>query len=86
MERINEEIAAGYISQASSAFQAKVNDWVERYKRVMQAFQQLQDATGNASNVLNKAEDEAHILGGNWGTSDGVYSGASQDVFTTLNG
>ncbi|MFE9426022.1 hypothetical protein ACFYNO_24025 [Kitasatospora sp. NPDC006697] len=77
VERINEEIAAGYVSGASSAFQSKVNDWVDRYKTVMQAFQKLQDATHGASQVLNKAEEEAHVMGGNWGASDGVYAALS---------
>jgi uncharacterized protein YukE len=74
VERINEEIAAHYISGASTAFQKRVEDWVARYKKVMQAFQQLQDATHGASQVLNRAEEEAHIMGGNWGDLDGVYT------------
>ncbi|GAA1988653.1 hypothetical protein [Kitasatospora viridis] len=77
VERINEEIAAGYVSGASTAFQGRVNDWVERYKNVMQAFQKLQDATQGASTVLNKAEEDAHVMGGNWGASDGVFSALS---------
>jgi hypothetical protein len=73
VERINEEIAAHYVSGASTAFQNKISDWVERYKSIMQAFQQLTDSTQGASQTLTKAEEDAHVIGGNWGASDGVY-------------
>ncbi|MFF7634565.1 hypothetical protein ACFZB9_15620 [Kitasatospora sp. NPDC008050] len=74
VERINEEIAAHYVSGASTLFQGKINDWVTRYKKIMQAFQQLSDSTQGASKTLTKAEEDAHVIGGNWGASDGVYS------------
>jgi uncharacterized protein YukE len=77
VERINEEIAAAYISGASTAFQGRINDWVTCYKKVMQAFQALMDSTQGASQTLNKAEEDAGVMGGNWGASDGVYHALS---------
>ncbi|WP_035841687.1 hypothetical protein [Kitasatospora azatica] len=74
VERINEEIAAKYVSGASSAFQDRVTDWVDRYKVIMRSVEHLMESTASASKVLTKAEDDAHVVGGNWGASDGVYS------------
>ncbi len=74
VERINEEIAAGYISGASTVFQGKVSDWVDRYKKVMQAFDQLTESLSGASKTLTQADEDAGVAGGNWGASDGVYS------------
>ena len=74
VERINEEIAAGYISGASTVFQSKVNDWVDRYKKVMQAFEQLTESLSGANTILTKADEDAGVQGGNWGASDGVYN------------
>ncbi|MFD0278097.1 hypothetical protein ACFVHB_29900 [Kitasatospora sp. NPDC127111] len=75
VERINEEIAAGYVSGASRAFQEKVNDWVARYKQIMQAFERFTESTQGANQILNNAEEDAHVIGGNWGASDGIYQG-----------
>jgi uncharacterized protein YukE len=75
VERINEEVAAGYIAHASTVFQNKVNDWVSRYKQVMQAFEHLMDSTSTTQKLLNQAEEEAQTIGGNWGASDGVFNG-----------
>jgi hypothetical protein len=73
-ERINEEIRAGYIAGSSTAFQGKVQQWVEEYKTVMQKFQQLADDSTQVNQVLNAGEQEAGIVGGNWGASDGVFA------------
>ncbi|MEU8510600.1 hypothetical protein AB0C76_03275 [Kitasatospora sp. NPDC048722] len=73
VERINMEIAANYVSGASRKFQDRVNDWVTNYKRVMQAFDKLTQDLGSARQILAKAEEDAHVQGGNWGASDGVY-------------
>ncbi|MEE1788494.1 hypothetical protein PUR71_37180 [Streptomyces sp. SP17BM10] len=73
VERINMEIAANYVSGASRAFQEKVNDWVTQYKQVMSAFDKLTQDLGSARQILVKAEEDAHVQGGNWGASDGVY-------------
>ncbi|MFD7904361.1 hypothetical protein ACFV4F_38895 [Kitasatospora sp. NPDC059722] len=73
VERINMEIAANYVSVASKTFQDKVGDWVVNYKRVMQAFDKLTQDLGSARSILTKAEEDAHVQGGNWGASDGVF-------------
>ncbi|MCX4745834.1 hypothetical protein OG455_09905 [Kitasatospora sp. NBC_01287] len=73
VEQINQEIRAHYISGASSSFQGKVQDWVDRYKTVMNAFQQLTDALDQSGKFLAQAEADAHDAGGNWGASENVY-------------
>ncbi|MDH6133263.1 uncharacterized protein YukE [Kitasatospora sp. MAA4] len=77
VERINAEINAGYISGASTKFQQNIEDWISRYKTVMNAFQKLSESTAGANQVLNKAEDEAGLIGGNWGASDPVFQALS---------
>lgn len=72
-ERINEEIAAGYIADSSSLFQSKVQNWLENYRTVMQKFQKLADDSSQVNQVMNTAEQDAGALGGSWGVSDGVY-------------
>lgn len=73
-ERINEEIAAGYVADSSKVFQSKVQNWVDYYRAVMTKFQNLADGVSQVNQVLNRAEEDAHVMGGNWGASDGVYS------------
>lgn len=59
VERIKEEIAAGYFSGASSAFQGKLDDWQQRYHQVIAAFEKFVESTQGADAIINKAEDEA---------------------------
>jgi uncharacterized protein YukE len=72
-ERINEELARGYVADSSSVFQQKVQAWCEHYQTIMKAYQQLTDATSGTRQTLTQAEDEAQQIGGNWG-GDNVYS------------
>jgi hypothetical protein len=80
VERINEELGAGYISGASTVFRSKVQDWVDSYKLVMQKFQHCCESTSGASSLLNQAEEEAQVTGGNWGASDGVFHGLTPNA------
>lgn len=73
-ERINQEIAAGYIADSSRVFQQKVQNWIEAYRTVMQKFQKLADDSSQVNQVLNTAEQDAGATGGNWGASDGVFA------------
>jgi hypothetical protein len=73
-ERINEEVAAGYIADSSKVFQTKVQDWVDAYKNVMRKFQKLADDSSQVNQIINSAEHDAGATGGNWGASDGVYT------------
>jgi hypothetical protein len=73
-ERINEEIQAGYVAGSSTTFQGKVQQWVDEYKQVMQKFQQLASDSSQVNQVLNAGEQEAGMVGGNWGASDGVFA------------
>jgi len=73
-ERINGEIAAGYVADSSRVFQRKVQEWVDAYKVVMQKFQKLSDDSVQVNQVLNNAEQQAGMMGGNWGASDGVFA------------
>lgn len=75
--QINEDIAAAYVSPASTQFQQKIGDWITCYQQVMQAFERLSESTSGANQILNKAEEEAHVIGGNWGASDGIFHGLS---------
>ncbi|WP_157535819.1 hypothetical protein [Kitasatospora mediocidica] len=77
VERINAEINAGYISGASAKFQQNIEDWISRYKVVMNAFEKLMESTSGANQVLNQAEEEAGLIGGNWGASDPVFKALS---------
>lgn len=65
-ERINEEIAAGYIAGSSTVFQSKVQDWVDQYRAIMQSFQQLAENSTTVNTIINQAEQDTQMLGGNW--------------------
>ncbi|MET8541618.1 hypothetical protein ACIQI7_03190 [Kitasatospora sp. NPDC092039] len=73
VERIREELAAGYISGASSTFQEKVGDWMTRYHTVIGAFERFAEATKGADQVLTHAEEEARMH-------------AADGILTALNG
>ncbi len=81
VERINAEVSQAYVSGASTAFQSNIADWIQRYQKVMQAFQHLTDSTAGANQVLNRAEEDAHVIGGNWGGG----SSTSNHVTSVLN-
>jgi uncharacterized protein YukE len=73
-ENINLDISSHYKAQSSSVFQSKVRDWIDQYKQVMRSFERLAQNTSDVNKVLNAAEADAQMTGGNWGVSDGVYS------------
>ncbi|WP_406207947.1 hypothetical protein OH807_35815 [Kitasatospora sp. NBC_01560] len=70
VERIKEEVAAGYISGASSTFQGKIEDWMRRYNTVIGAFEHFVQSTQGANQILTQAEDDARAH-----AADGIYDG-----------
>ncbi|MFI6156392.1 hypothetical protein ACIBCA_27315 [Kitasatospora sp. NPDC051170] len=70
VERIKEEVGAGWISGASSTFQEKIDDWMRRYHEVIGAFERFVEATQGASQIITNAEAEARAQ-----AADGIYEG-----------
>lgn len=70
VERIKEELAAGYISGASDMFQSKVDDWMQRYQKVIGAFENFVQSTQGANQILTQAENDARAH-----AADGIYNG-----------
>ncbi|GHF63723.1 hypothetical protein GCM10018790_47030 [Kitasatospora xanthocidica] len=75
VERIKQELASGYISGASSTFQQKVEDWMQRYHQVIGAFERFAEATKVADQTISHAEEEARLHAAD-GFIEGVLNGA----------
>ncbi|MEV8095063.1 hypothetical protein [Kitasatospora sp. NPDC085879] len=74
VERIKEEVAGGYISSASTAYQGKLDDWMTRYQQVIGAFEHFMQSTQGANAILNQAEEDARAH-----AADGIYYGLQGD-------
>jgi len=74
VERIKEELGAGYISGASSVFQSRVEDWMARYQKVVGAFEHFMQSTQGANQILNQAEEDARTH-----AADGIFLGLQGD-------
>jgi hypothetical protein len=74
VETKKDDIAGHYQSGASTAFQAKMDDWLAQYQAVTSAFARLQEATGSAYQTYNAGEDHNRdLVGGVGGSGDHVY-------------
>lgn len=72
-QRIKDEVAANFVSGASSTFQQKVDDWVTTGNAVIKAFDTLEEDLKGASNTLDSGNDNATQFANGWGGGDGIF-------------
>ncbi|MER7753279.1 hypothetical protein [Kitasatospora sp. NPDC097643] len=77
VEAIKEEIQQHFKAAASTAYQAKIDDWSARYTQLQQAYDHFKEALAKGHQQINNAHQEALGVGGNWNTgpSSVVYNG-----------
>jgi hypothetical protein len=61
VESIRQTIATVYVAGSSAIFQQKMDDWTAQYNRVTQQFQTLGSDSSQVNQVINNAEEDAHV-------------------------
>ncbi|MBF9072576.1 hypothetical protein [Streptacidiphilus fuscans] len=69
IEQVTQDVETNFQSLASTNFTGAMREWNTNYTALMNGFQTFLEATVHADTVLNQAEDEAGVIGGNWGSN-----------------
>ena len=71
-QRIKDEVAANFVSGASSTFQGKVDEWVEVAQGVVRAFDILDEDLRGANNSLDSGVENAFNAANSWSSGSDV--------------
>ncbi|MFJ4191046.1 hypothetical protein [Kitasatospora sp. NPDC089509] len=78
---VNDEVQKYFQAACSDRYQQKINDWLDRYQQLQQAYDTFHGAFGAGHTKINNAHEQALEVTGKWGGG----SGLSDDIKYTLN-